>query len=202
LIIINDKCTEVLNAIIFLASYQFARNTLTITSPNIPIILTFTISIPKVTPATTIVEECNNEDTGVGLSIAIGNQYPITQIADFPSTAIIIHTQCNEPPIKSTKMAKSLIRLYNTADIELPLASPRIQKPIRRKLSNPIVSQPKTNRGLTLTKKITIPDINPIIIPLKPKEPISPLIYQPIKVKISRYTMPTIIRISKYKNSW
>jgi len=30
-------------------------------------------SIDKVTPATTIVDECKSEDTGVGPSIAIGN---------------------------------------------------------------------------------------------------------------------------------
>jgi len=31
-------------------------------------------SIDNHTPATTIVEECNKDDTGVGLSIATGNQ--------------------------------------------------------------------------------------------------------------------------------
>ncbi len=34
----------------------------------------FTNRINKKTLATTIVEECNKEDTGVGLSIALGNQ--------------------------------------------------------------------------------------------------------------------------------
>jgi len=31
--------------------------------------------IDRYTPATTIVDECNKDDTGVGLSIATGNQY-------------------------------------------------------------------------------------------------------------------------------
>lgn len=40
------------------------------------IIINFTFTIiDKYTPATTIVEECNNDDTGVGPSIATGNQY-------------------------------------------------------------------------------------------------------------------------------
>jgi len=30
--------------------------------------------IDNMTPATTIVEECSSDDTGVGLSMAIGNQ--------------------------------------------------------------------------------------------------------------------------------
>jgi len=50
----------------------FMDNNNTITT----IIFIFTvISIIRYTLATTIVEECNKDDTGVGLSMATGNQY-------------------------------------------------------------------------------------------------------------------------------
>jgi hypothetical protein len=45
-----------------------------ITATNAMPNLKFIYHIDKVTPATTIVEECNKEETGVGPSIAIGNQ--------------------------------------------------------------------------------------------------------------------------------
>jgi len=41
-------------------------------------------SIDKVTPATTIVDECKSEDTGVGPSIAIGNHQLKTKREDLP----------------------------------------------------------------------------------------------------------------------
>jgi len=41
-------------------------------------------SIDKVTPATTIVEECKSDETGVGLSIAIGNHQLKTKSDDLP----------------------------------------------------------------------------------------------------------------------
>jgi len=47
----------------------------------------------SITLATTMVEECSNEDTGVGPSIAMGNQYLITQIADFLKMASILNIQ-------------------------------------------------------------------------------------------------------------
>jgi len=86
----TTKCTDVLRATIFLPSYHPLRYKLII---NIPIIgMAILISmyiIPKNTLATTIVEECSRLDTGVGPSIAMGNQYPNNQIADFLSKAII-----------------------------------------------------------------------------------------------------------------
>lgn len=73
----------VLNAIIFFISNQLEANTLDIIVVNllkkviISIEVWFNIKenfILSNTLATTIVDECSNEDTGVGLSIAIGNQ--------------------------------------------------------------------------------------------------------------------------------
>jgi len=52
------------------------------------------------TPATTIVEECKSEDTGVGLSMALGNQEQKTVIDDLANT-----------PKKNLK--KSPLRLKN-----------------------------------------------------------------------------------------
>lgn len=42
--------------------------------------------IDKDTPATTIVDECKSEDTGVGLSIAIGNHQLKIKSEDLPKT--------------------------------------------------------------------------------------------------------------------
>jgi len=47
----------------------------------------FIYHIESVTPATTMVDECNKEETGVGLSIAMGNQYDKIQIADLPKNS-------------------------------------------------------------------------------------------------------------------
>jgi hypothetical protein len=72
---ITPKCTEVLNAIIFLESNQLLRNIdITITAENAIPNPKFMYHIDNVTLATTIVDECSKEETGVGLSIAIGSQ--------------------------------------------------------------------------------------------------------------------------------
>jgi len=68
------KWTEVLSAIIFLPSNQAGKNKdITIIADKPKTRLPPSI-IDNMTPATTIVEECSSDDTGVGLSIAIGNQ--------------------------------------------------------------------------------------------------------------------------------
>jgi len=90
---IITRCTDVLRAIIFLPSNQAGRNSDMITSADRPKTKLPPKIIESITPATTIVEECSNDDTGVGLSIAMGSQYPITQSADFLRIASIPNIQ-------------------------------------------------------------------------------------------------------------
>jgi len=68
------KWTDVLSAIIFLPSNQAGRNKDIIIIADKPKTRLPPNIIDNMTPATTIVEECNSDDTGVGLSIAMGNQ--------------------------------------------------------------------------------------------------------------------------------
>jgi len=90
---ITTKCTEVLKAIIFFLSNHAGRNNdIMIKAVTLNTILPLSI-IDNMTLATTIVEECKSEETGVGLSMAMGNQYPIIHKADFPNTANIPNTQ-------------------------------------------------------------------------------------------------------------
>jgi len=70
----TTKCTEVLSAIIFFPSNHDGKNNDIITIVDIPRTKLLPSIMDNMTPATTIVEECNNEDTGVGPSMAIGNQ--------------------------------------------------------------------------------------------------------------------------------
>jgi len=71
---IVTKWTDVLSAIIFFLSNQAGKNRDIITIADRPKIRLPLSIIDNMTLATTIVEECSNDDTGVGLSIAIGNQ--------------------------------------------------------------------------------------------------------------------------------
>jgi len=59
----------------------------------IPTIMLLPNIMDNITPATTIVDEWSNDDTGVGPSIAIGNQYLSTHRADFLKTANIPNIQ-------------------------------------------------------------------------------------------------------------
>jgi len=68
------KWTDVLSAIIFFLSNQAGKNKDMITIADRPKIRLPPSIIDNITPATTIVEECSNDDTGVGLSIAMGSQ--------------------------------------------------------------------------------------------------------------------------------
>jgi len=68
------KWTDVLRAIIFFLSNQAGRNKdMIITADRLNTKLPPNI-IDNITLATTIVEECSSDDTGVGLSIAMGSQ--------------------------------------------------------------------------------------------------------------------------------
>jgi len=64
----------VLRAIIFLPSNHAGRNNDMIMIADRPNTKLPPSIIDNITLATTIVEECSSEDTGVGPSIAIGNQ--------------------------------------------------------------------------------------------------------------------------------
>merc|ERR1712178_432380 len=88
-------------------------------------------TIDKVTLATTIVEECKSEDTGVGLSIAIGNHQLKIKSEDLPKTEkhnnkIILKVKILKLKFKiKISINKSLKRLKNTAQIDEELASRR-----------------------------------------------------------------------------
>lgn len=85
-------------------------------------------NIIKYTLATTIVDECNSDDTGVGLSIATGNQY----WNKYNELLHIIATTTNNiitslPLKRNIKNTKSPHRLYIIADIAPLFALGRIQ---------------------------------------------------------------------------
>jgi len=117
------------------------------------------INIIKYTLATTIVDECNNEDTGVGLSIATGNQYChkyselLHKIANTTSKLKFSPFINNIP-----KKTKSPQRLYIIADIAPLFAIGRIQYLIKHIDMTPIPSQP-TN--ITTPKLVNIKIIKP-----------------------------------------
>merc|ERR1712066_964307 len=87
--------------------------------------------IDNVTPATTIVDECKSEDTGVGPSIAMGSHQLKIKSEDLPKIdkikiKIILDLKLllNNLNTKIIK-AKSPKRLYKTAQIEEAFASHR-----------------------------------------------------------------------------
>jgi hypothetical protein len=109
---ITQRCTAVLNAIIFLASNQEGKNKDIMIMPTTDnTILLKPNNMDNITPATTIVDECNRDDTGVGPSMAIGSQYEKIQMADLPKIANMIITQLPEQPMKIIRTAKSPKRL-------------------------------------------------------------------------------------------
>jgi hypothetical protein len=76
------------------------------------------------TLATTIVDECNNADTGVGLSIASGN-HPLKACRDdFAATDSNI--KLKTPPIRAPNSAMSLTRLCLRAEADDVLAILRL----------------------------------------------------------------------------
>jgi hypothetical protein len=174
----TPRCTDVLKAIIFLESNQLLRKT--------DIIRTAVRAIPKpkfiyhiesVTPATTIVEECNKDETGVGPSIAMGNQYERIQIADLPRTATKQKIQFLVIPTNNIMIKKSPIRLYNTAAMDEDNASDRCQKPIKRKLINLILSHLTTILIISPVRNIIIPLIKVSIMAMNTRPPFSLSIY-------------------------
>jgi len=84
---IITRCTDVLRAIIFLPSNQAGKNNDMITIADKPKVKLPPNIIDNITLATTMVEECSSDDTGVGLSIAMGSQYLMIHNADFPRIA-------------------------------------------------------------------------------------------------------------------
>lgn len=69
------------------------------------------------TPATTIVEECNKLDTGVGLSMALGSQLLKTVNEDLVKMAALTKKESSQTSHKNRK--KSLTRLIKKAIIDL-----------------------------------------------------------------------------------
>lgn len=141
----------------------------------------FIYHMDSVTLATTIVDECSNEETGVGLSIAIGNQYERIQMADLPNTATKQKIQLPVIPTTNIIRKKSPIRLYNTAAIEDDKASDRCQNLMRRKLIRPIPSHLTTNLIISPVRNITMPHMKVSIIARNTRPPFSLSIYHMIK---------------------
>lgn len=99
----------------------------------------------KNTLATTIVEECRREDTGVGLSIALGSQEQKTAIEDLAKTP----KKAKKPVSKNKKLKrqKSPNRFKNMACIEPFCALSRPKKLLmRKKLIMPIISHLKSKK--------------------------------------------------------
>jgi hypothetical protein len=128
-----------------------------------------------------MVDECNKEETGVGPSIAIGNQYEKIQIADLPNTATKQKIQL--PVILTTNIIrkKSPIRLYSTAAIEEDKASDRCQNPMSKKLIRPIPSHPTTNLIISPVRNITIPPMKVSIMARNTMPPFSLSMYHMMK---------------------
>lgn len=143
-IIMTSKWIEVEYAIFFLISkcpiILIDNNNTT----KIIMLILSPINIIKYTPATTIVDECNKEDTGVGLSIATGNQYLHKYNELLQRTANTIINIINSLFIWNNiiKKTKSLHRLYIIADIALLLPLGRIQYLINNIDITPIPSHP------------------------------------------------------------
>lgn len=119
---------------------------------------TIGINIIKYTPATTIVDECRSDDTGVGLSIATGNQYwykyrELLHITAKHKNSTIISLLIN----KKIRKIRSPHRLYIIADIAPLFAIGRIQYPMSIIDITPILSHP-TN--ITNPKEHNIRTIN------------------------------------------
>lgn len=122
------------------------------------------INIIKYTPATTIVEECNNEDTGVGPSMATGNQY-CHKYKELLHKIANIKTITNNSPITwyiNIRNTKSPHRLYIIADIAPLFPEGRIQYPISNIDITPIPSHLKNIIILKLSniKIISLRNIN------------------------------------------
>jgi hypothetical protein len=117
-------------------------------------------NIIKYTLATTIVEECNNEDTGVGPSMATGNQYPHKYKELLHKMATTSKRIINSPTIWyiTTRKTKSLTRLYIIADIAPLFLLGRIQYLINNIDMTPIPSHLKNINTLI---DVNIKIINP-----------------------------------------
>jgi len=83
------------------------------------------------TPATTIVEECKSEDTGVGLSMALGNQEQKIVIDDLAKTPKKPKKVASK--IKKLNKQKSLKRFRNIACKDPFWARSRLKKFLMRK---------------------------------------------------------------------
>jgi len=99
----------------------------------------------KNTLATTMVEECKREDTGVGLSIAFGSQEQKMVIEDLAKTPKKPKKLVSKS--KKQKRQKSLNRFKNIACNEPFWAKSRAKKFLmRKKLMTPIISHPKIKK--------------------------------------------------------
>jgi|DeetaT_18_FD_contig_123_7420_length_685_multi_10_in_0_out_2_1 hypothetical protein len=92
-----------------------------------------------------MVEECKREDTGVGLSMALGSQEQKIVIEDFANT--LKNLKKVDSRIKKLKRQKSLKRFRNIACRDLFCAKSRLKKfLIKKKLITPIISHLKIKK--------------------------------------------------------
>jgi len=108
-----------------------------------------------------MVDECSNEETGVGPSMAIGSQYPVTVKADLPKTDTI----SSQPlQLKTINMIpRSPKRLYKTAATDALTPSLRLVNPISNKDIKPTPSQPRIKNKLMENNKNIIIMMNTTI---------------------------------------
>lgn len=120
---INAKLTAVEKAITFFTSTSDTLRLIIIipTQLNTVNIIGIDHKEARYIPATTIVDECNNDETGVGPSIAIGNQYDPSQVALLAIIATKNHKGL-EILSNISINTKSPKRLYITAETEAEIA--------------------------------------------------------------------------------
>lgn len=125
---IRARFTAVENAITFFTSINDTLSLITIipTQLNTANMVGIDHNEARYIPATTIVEECSREDTGVGLSIAIGNQYDLNQVALLAIIATKNHKGL-EILSNINISTRSPKRLYITAETEAETAWERPQ---------------------------------------------------------------------------
>lgn len=138
-----------------------------------------------------MVEECRRLLTGVGPSIAMGNQNDWSDWLLLPRTARTRRKDTNQEKEKKSIHninERSPKRLYRTAEKEPERASKRHHQEIRTNDIIPISSHPNNITKWLPIRKNNIPTKKILILPKKTWLPISPVIYHCLKTKITKTT--------------
>jgi len=113
--------------------------------------------IDKVTLATTIVEECKSEDTGVGLSIAIGNQKlnknknQSTNLLEDENKNIYQTNFVSDSTEEMKSVKKSLIKKVTTPKVQL------YEYPVEETIS--YLTEPEKNSATTIPSDFSDEDL-------------------------------------------